>query len=842
MVRMQTVPRLYNTFQPSHYTLALALEREARRFFGTVTIIGNKVSNDQPITLHVKDLTIKTVSVGSKTSVTTTHAEFDQLVIDYELPAGEHSVTIEFEGTITDGMHGLYPCYYDVNGEKKELLATQFESHHAREVFPCIDEPEAKATFNLELTTESGVTVLSNMPVKTQEVAETTHTVFETTPQMSTYLLAFVVGDMQKKTASTKSGVEVNVWATKAQSADSLDFPLEVATKSIDFFDEYFGTPYPLPKADHVALPDFTSGAMENWGLITYREITLLVNKNSSVSMREYVATVITHETSHQWFGNLVTMKWWDDLWLNESFATIMEYVAVDALYPSWQAWNTFASQESLSALRRDQLAGVQAVKCEVNHPDEISTLFDPSIVYAKGGRLLKMLKAYIGEDAFRAGLQAYFKKHAYGNTVGADLWRAFSEASGKDIEGFMDTWISQSGFPLVSVTTTDTGYALSQERFVIGEPSGKNLWPIPLFAHNTAFPELLSDTKTSFDAPAVLPLLNRGNEAHFVTQYDNAAWKLILSALSDNKLAIIDRLALLHETSLLARGGRVPAASLIPLLGSYKSEDAEPVWNIISMVIGDLKRFVEDDEPSELHLKALVTRVALPLYEKLGFDQLDSESEQDTKLRATIVGLLSYAEYQDVIDRGLRAFRSAENLGTLPSEIRGIVLSIAAKHGSGEDFERLLTTHRTTTNAELRDDATSGLCAARDVEQIKQLLLRMTDNSLVKQQDVFRWFIYLLRNRFAREQAWQWMTDNWKWIEKTFKGDKSYDDFPRYSASVLATRSWLDKYVSFFDPMQSETTLKRAIEIGRTEIESRVEWLERDTEAVRATLAQETE
>ncbi len=802
---------------------------------------GNRTPGNS-IALHAKDLNITNVAVNEEPAAFTVDASADTLTIDASNITDEVRLSVDFNGTITDAMHGLYPCYYDVDGEKKELLATQFESHHAREVFPCVDEPEAKATFDLTLNTEDGVEVLSNMPVLEQTNSDLgLHTSFETTPRMSTYLLAFVVGDLQKQSGTTKSGVEVNVWATKAQPAESLAFPLEVAIGSIDFFDEYFGVAYPLPKADHVALPDFSSGAMENWGLITYREIALLVDQNSSVSMREYVATVIAHETSHQWFGNLVTMQWWDDLWLNESFATIMEYVAVDALYPAWQTWNTFASQETLSALRRDQLAGVQAVKAEVNHPDEISTLFDPSIVYAKGARLLKMLRSYIGDDAFRSGLQSYFKEHAYGNTVGSDLWQAFSASSGKDIEAFMDSWISQSGFPLVQVTSTPTGYKLTQERFVLGDTDTTSLWPIPLFASSSDFPELLADRTMSFEAEHTLPLLNRDNDAHFVSQYDDAGWHFILEALKNNELGPVARLSLLHETSLLARGGKTPTATLLPLLAAYANEDSEPVWNIISMVIGDIKRFVEDDEESERLLKALVVRTALGLYEKLGFEQIEGEPEQDTKLRATVLGLLSYGEHKEVIDRCLDTFHETDDVQTLPSEIRGIIFSVAAKHGTVDDFERLLKLHETTVNAELRDDVTSGLCSTRDDKQITVLLSRLTNNELVKRQDLFRWYIYLLRNRYAREQTWQWMVDSWSWIEETFKGDKSYDDFARYSANVLATRKWLEAYNAFFEPMSNQTALKRAIEIGKVEIESRVEWLERDMESVRTTLAQET-
>ena len=456
---MKTVPRLLDTFIPNNYTLTLDLAHaEEKSFSGSVIISGK--STGESISLHSKELTIHSALIDNRPAEFS-HDEFDELRLSRpELSSGQHTVRVEFSGTITDAMHGLYPCYFTHDGVKKQLFATQFESHHAREVFPCVDEPAAKATYDVTLVTAPGLTVLGNMPVtKSSEQDSALTTTFATTPRMSSYLLAFVVGELHKKTARTTSGVEVNVWATPAQSEETLDFALDIATRSIDFYNEYFGVPYPLPKSDHVALPDFSSGAMENWGLITYRESCLLADpKLTPESSKRFIATVIAHELSHQWFGNLVTMQWWNDLWLNESFANMMEYVAVDALHPEWRMWEDFATSEVTAALRRDSLDGVQPVQADVNHPDEISTLFDPAIVYAKGGRLLVMVRRLIGEEAFRAGLKSYFEKFAYQNTVGNDLWQELETASGQPIVDLMNTWISQPGLPIVQVEQNNSG------------------------------------------------------------------------------------------------------------------------------------------------------------------------------------------------------------------------------------------------------------------------------------------------------------------------------------------------------------------------------------------------
>ena len=310
--------RLFSQFIPEHYEIRWDLTRahDKRRIAGTTTITGQQVV-DGTIRLHAKDLNVSRVLVNQQ-EVSEFFTKNDELIIPHP-GANQVVITIDFSLRLTDAMHGIYPCYFKVGGKQQELYATQFESHHAREAFPCIDEPEAKATFDISLVSDLPV-LLSNMPIVSREANAAT---FATTPRMSTYLVAFAAGELQRATAHTASGVEVNVYATMAQPAASLSWALDHAARTIDFFDEYFGVPYPLPKSDHIALPDFSSGAMENWGLITYREVALLADPTTaSVSSKQYIATVIAHELSHQWFGNLVTMKWWNNLWLNESFAT----------------------------------------------------------------------------------------------------------------------------------------------------------------------------------------------------------------------------------------------------------------------------------------------------------------------------------------------------------------------------------------------------------------------------------------------------------------------------------------------------------------------------------------
>lgn len=850
---MKSVARLYKSFQPEHYDLQLDINEKDMAFSGCVIVNGRKVGRpSKRLTFHANGLKVASAKVNFRDKKGTReipltrinhHKTLNEVRLhsDEVLFPGTYEVEMTFQGAITDGMTGIYPCYFTDGDKQKKLFATQFESHHAREAFPCIDEPEAKATFELTLNTQSDVEVLSNTPIAKQ--LQTTNyklqTTFEKTPKMSTYLLAFVYGDIHAKEAKTKSGVIVRAWATSAQPAAALDFPLDVAVKSIEFFEDYFGVPYPLDKADHIALPDFSSGAMENWGLITYRERVFLdYPESTSQSTREYIALVIAHETSHQWFGNLVTMKWWNNLWLNESFANMMEYQCVDALFPEWHVWDTFVASEGLAAFRRDALHGVQSVQTDVHHPDEISSLFDGSIVYAKGGRLLYMLKNYIGEEAFRSGLSNYFKKHAYGNTSGDDLWAALSETSGKDVGSFMDPWITRPGFPVLTVSQVGKRTKLTQEHF--GENRAKadpeKIWPIPTFS-NGDIPELLEKPRSEYThSSSDSVLCNTNGRGHYLVLYTSRDTQNVLVQNIKNKtISEADRLLTLNGSSMLARAGYTDYGHTLQLLDAYQNEDSEAVWDIMASVASEMRRFVDLDRSLETKIKAFSAKLADKQLNRLGWDEKLNESNADIKLRALVIGLSAYGETPRVISKALELFDSYRGGSDVPAELRAVILSVAIKQQAPGAFEFLVTQHDASANSELKSDISSALTATQDPEQASVLLGRLKDKSLVKPQDVDRWLIYLLRNRYSRDAAWQWMVDNWQWLEDTFKNDKSYDYLPRYAASCVNTAEYAQKYRDLFEDKISQPLLKRNIELGFEEIDNRVAWLNRDLGIIQA-------
>ena len=829
---MTKVPRLLDTFTPNHYNLTLDLTHaEEKEFSGTVIISGDSTS--ESISLHSKGLTIQSATIDNQPAEVS-FGEFDELRLSQpNLENGNHTIHINFSGNITDAMHGLYPCYFTHDGVKKQLFATQFESHHAREVFPCVDEPAAKAEYDLTLITRPGITVLGNMPVKFQEENGDSHTTtFEKTPRMSSYLLAFVIGELHKKSARTKSGVEVNVWATPAQNENTLDFALDIATRSIDFYDEYFGVKYPLPKSDHVALPDFSSGAMENWGLITYRESCLLADPElTPESSRRFIATVIAHELSHQWFGNLVTMQWWNDLWLNESFANMMEYVAIDALQPDWHMWEDFATNEVTAALRRDSLDGVQSVQADINHPDEISTLFDPAIVYAKGGRLLVMVRKLIGEEAFRAGLKSYFEKFAYKNTVGNDLWQELESASGQPIVNLMNAWISQPGIPVVSVSNSHDAAILSQERFFIGEHQPSDaLWPIPLFANQPLDVKILDQKETTVSIEKPLQL-NCGLSAHFVTKYDESTREYLLKNITE--LPTLDKICILQDATILARAGFENSASLLPLALSLKTETNEKVFGMAASALSELRKFVDDNDTARDSLKKISGEFARATFEELGWDEKAGESDDDRERRTTALGLMMYSEDKEVLNEAKTRFDN-NKLEDLPTEIRALIISANVRHfETPEMIENLFAAYKNTPSNDLQNDIAIGLTSTKNPETAEKILANIKDSNVIRPQDASRWFVYLIRTRESRQIAWNWLKENWVWVEGTFGEDKSYDDFIRYAATALLTSNELDDFRQFFESMLNIPALARTIKLGITEIKARVELIERDKEAV---------
>lgn len=844
---METVEQFIEKFITENYNIFLDINRSEKTFVGNVAISGEALDNH--ISLHQKNLRIDSVKLDNQELSYRLDDANEALHID--LPeTGTMTLILEFAGKITDNMTGIYPSYYTVEGRKKEVISTQFESHFAREAFPSIDEPEAKATFDLSIKfdQEENEIVLSNMPEINQDLRKETGVwTFKTTPRMSSYLLAFAIGDLQGKTAKTQNGTEVGIFSTKAHPLSSLDFSLDIAVRIIEFYESYYGVKYPIPLSYHVALPDFSAGAMENWGLVTYREVYLLVDENSTALSRQQVALVVAHELAHQWFGNLVTMKWWDDLWLNESFANMMEYVSLDAIEPSWNIFEDFQTTGVPLALQRDATDGVQSVHVTVNHPDEINTLFDPAIVYAKGSRLMHMLRRWLGDKDFASGLNRYFETFQYGNTVGRDLWKALSDASGKNVANFMDAWLEQPGYPVVTACVENDTLILTQKQFFIGEHEDKGrIWQIPLNSNWEGIPDLL--TTERLEIPNFYQLatvnksafrLNTENTAHYITNYEGILLDDVMANLHD--LDKTSKLQLIQDRRLLAESGQISYAELIPLLLKLKDETSHMVVTAMVQVTNGLSKFIDEGTVAEEDFKALIEAIHAYNFERLGFEKISGESDEDEFVRQSVLNAMIYAENTIAVDKAKIIFEEyKEDIESIPASIRLYILINQIRQFESEDLVKLyLDTYVKTNNGVFRRQLAQALSYTRDAKNLQHLLDGLKDKDIVKPQDLaMSWYHPLLSRNFTQEVTWTWARENWEWIKATLGGDMSFDKFVIYPANIFKTEKRLEEYKAFFEPQLNDLSISRNIMMGIKEISARINLISREKELVEEKLS----
>lgn len=835
--------RFYEKFQPVHYDIYLDIDRAAKHFKGITTIKGNAV--DTKIALHQKFLNVASVQADGQ-DVPFSFSD-RQEAIQLELPhSGDVELKVVYDAKLTDTMMGIYPSYYTVAGQKKQLIGTQFETTAARQAFPGIDEPEAKATFSLAIKYDEqpGETIIANMP---EDHVENGVHYFQETVKMSTYLVAFAFGELQSKFAKTKSGVEIGVFSTKAHQPKELDFSLDIAKRAIEFYEDFYQTPYPLPQSYQLALPDFSAGAMENWGLVTYREAYMLLDPdNTTLNQKRLIATVITHELAHQWFGDLVTMKWWDDLWLNESFANMMEYVAVDALEPEWNVWEMFQTSEVPMALQRDATDGVQSVHVAVDDPAEIDTLFDGAIVYAKGARMLVMVRALLGDDAMRRGLKNYFAAHQYGNATGADLWQALGEASGMNVGQIMESWLEHPGYPVVEVKVEDGKLMLSQQQFFIGDGEEKGrLWQIPLNANYNQAPAIFSEQSLVLGDYAQLrkqngrPFrVNVGDNSHVIVKYDETLLNDILDHLDE--LGAIDQLQLLQDLRLLAEGRQISYAQIVPLLSRFKDSCSGIVNEMLYHVANSLKNFVQPAAKTERQLQQLFDQLSVKQVQRLGWLSQKDESNDDQLTRPIVLSAALYAQNRDTIKQAQALFdQYQDHLADLPADVRGLVLANEVKnYGSQELFDTLLADYQKTADAGFKQDICAALTKTQDDQLIAQLIDRFEDADTIKPQDLRAWFRGVLANDHGQQAAWDWIQQEWSWLEKTVGGDMEFPTYITVISRIFKTSQRLAEFKRFFTPKENDPMLKREIQMDEKVIASRVELIESEQAAVNAAIA----
>ena len=767
------VEKFLKYFVPERYVLELEIDKHKKTIGGSVKIFGEILSD--VIKFHAVRLKILDVTVGGEN----VKFENDGEVLSISgLKPGNTEIVINYSGKLNENMQGAYLSYYQYKGKTETIVATQFESHYAREAFPCIDEPAAKAEFDVKITTpDPDDLILVNTP----------------SPRMSTYLLAWVIGKFHGKTIKNEHGVEITTYAALNQDIDSVDFANKIAAKSLEFYDDNFGIKYPLKKLIQVALPDFEAGAMENWGLVTYRESMLLAGRDATLSTRKSVVLTVAHELSHQWFGDLVTMKWWDDLWLNESFASVMEYYAVDFIHPEYKIWENFFTGDALAALRRDSISGVQSVHQDVEDPEEIATLFDPAIVYAKGARLMLMVIRLMGWESFCKGISDYFEKYKYKNTIGDNLWDALNKYADFDVKKMMHAFIDNPGYPVISDG--------KQKRFLLDSEIVDADWPLPEIREDMSGHYILNLSEPEFEKK--------------LAEFD--------------KLTLEEKLRLLIDRDLLSKTDLVSSASLIPLIWKFKNEESAAVWNIILTIVSGLKIFFEYGSEEEKEYKKFVGRLVRPGLLKVGLTTRDGDDENTVRLRSILLALDFYAESKENLEKLARMYD--KNLSLIDAEIRSDILD-AKLFLEPEYIDDYLAAYKNISDPEIKDDLLVAMTLVKDELALSKTMELLEQPEIVKPQDQFYLFLYLYRNPVIREKVFEWLEGHWDYVKK-ISGDKSLDNYPRYTAASIRSEDDFEEYKKFFEPMSDNPALARAIMMGKNEIAAKLRLIEKDKKSV---------
>jgi len=826
---MNSVKRLYRQFRPENYQIEINPSTETESFTGKVVISGIKVGpTSSRITLHQHGLKIISAKVvfhaktGDKIldiNRINCQNKLDELRLHFEskIRSGHYSIELDFKGRITKDIAGIYISQYKDGKQTKKIITTQFESHHAREVFPCIDEPEAKATFNLTITHNPSQKVISNTPVieELKESKTESKSIFAATPIMSTYLVAFIIGDLQYKEAKTKNGTVIRSYCTP-DKLDSVDFSLEVAVKCIDFYNLYFDIPYPLEKCDLVALPDFAAGAMENWGCVTFREQSMLVNpKRSSLANKQYVAMVVAHELAHQWFGNLVTMKWWTDLWLNEGFATWMEYFAINNLFPDWGLWVQFAVDEQQLALNLDSLENTHPVEVIVKHPDEIRTIFD-SISYSKGASVIHMLHKFVGPDNFKLGLQEYLKKYSYKNTDTKDLWDAIGKISNKPVSSYMSAWTTLKGYPVIDFKVDKTSANISQKRFsYLQNNSDSSLWPIALVAGNNNLPEVFDKKNRSYNGNFQNIKINNGQTGFYRVAYNNENLQTLGKLIKDQKMDDTDRLGLLSDLVETSKADITDIITVLKFMEFYDDETSYAVWDIIASTIGSIKSVI-CDEPLRDAMKPFVKDLIGNELDRLGFNKIKKEDHFDTLLRPIILGLAASSDIETVTDFCKQQFKLLQNdtnSNSVDPDFKAFILVTIARLGGKTEYAQMIEMHNKSTLSEERTTLIVALSSFRQSELIDKTL-EFIKSENVRSQDVAYWVAYSFTNRFAKDQTWDWVKKNWKWLEDSQGTELALFRMPIYAARSFSDHKFLVEYKRFFEP-RLDPSLERSYKQG---------------------------
>ena len=765
---------------PSRYDLTLQPDLEQATFTGSVIIALEVVEPTDAIWLNAADLEILSTALedGEGGHVCSPEPELVpeqqrlRLGLGASLPAGNYRLMLGFEGILNDKLRGFYRSVFkDDDGNEHVIATTQFESTDARRAFPCFDEPDFKAVFGITLIVPDGLYAVSNGAINSETPAGNGWRLvsFDDTMKMSTYLVAFVVGPFEATEAVDVDGVPLRV-VHPIGKGHLTAFALEVGAFTLRHFAEYYDIPYPGQKLDLVAVPDFAFGAMENLGCVTFREVLLLLDPQQATQPeRVRVADVIAHEIAHMWFGDLVTMRWWNGIWLNEAFATFMGTMAVDAFDTNWQRWTQFSLERS-AAFDVDSLHHTRPIEYPVQSPSDADGMFD-LLTYEKGGSVLRMLEQHLDETPFRDGIRHYLKKHQYGNTETNDLWDAIEEVSRQPARRVMDSWIFQRGFPLLSVSDDGAGsLTLAQQRFSY-TPLGSDasVWAIPVtlrYGHNghvSERRELLESAapQISFGHSVDWVVVNAGGHGFYRVRYGPGLLQKLRPVMMQ-QLSAIERYVLVDDTWASVLSGHTSAADFLELARGLRSEHDLDVWTLLAGCLEHLGRLLEGE--AEACYQGMLRDLYGPTLERLGWSTKPDDASRDLELRGLIIRSLAVAANDADVQRQCRELhdRYLQDSGRVEPNIAAAAAAAVACGGSGDDFAAFVERFRSGATPQEVRRYQNLLASFPDPAQMAATLDMSLDGT-VRTQDAPYLVAQYLRNRSCGEQAWHFVRDNWE-------------------------------------------------------------------------------
>ncbi|CAF1025971.1 unnamed protein product [Adineta ricciae] len=862
--------RLSKTIVPTHYDLTIQPFLETFKFDGNVTIDIQVNESTDAVILYAAELKIHQATLASKSKDELKgKVELDEenerlkVTFDKQLEKGDYQLSLKFSGEITDKMVGFYRNKY-TTPDGKEIrygASTQFEPSDCRRAFPCWDEPNFKATFDVTLIAPKHLRAISNMPIiSEQEFAENKDwklTKFDRTPVMSTYLVAYVVGEYDYVETKDSNGVSMRVY-TPVGKKEHGKFALDIASKVLPFYAEYFNIKYPIAKADQIAIPDFAMGAMENWGLVTYRDTALLIDpKLSSINSRQYVAIVVAHELAHQWFGNLVTMDWWTDLWLNEGFASWIEYLAVDKCYPEFDIWTQFVADTFASFLIPDALKSSHPIEVPIGHPAEISEIFD-HISYSKGSSVIRMLHDYIGDDAFRKGLHNYLKEYSYKNTTTVNLWSHLAKASNKPVDEVMSSWTLQmaSGYPLITVheeqhSNKSRVLKLSQQRFIAdGSADDENLqWKIPITIFTKSNPKAVTK-QILMDKPEVTVTLDNVSEDDWVklnynsiglyrVKYESKALARLQEPIANKTLSPQDRLIIQNDVAALCNAGHQSFVDYLELLLSYKEEDNFTVWKAIASTIGDLSSLLEYTDYFD-QFKAYRLKLFSSIQQKLGWDAKENENPLIAMLRPMVLSLMGRSDDQAIIDEATKRFKKHLAGELIDPNIRGTVYGLVSRYGNDTTQEELRKLYDAADMTEEKVRLLRAMGQTIDGNAIEKVIKFVFDGDHVRMQDSYIGLVSCASSRTGRDIVWKYLQKNWKALVERFGEMSNFlVTFVDGTLSDFVDEKLADDIQAFFDATNTAIVTRAVKQVAET-IRMRADVMKRDSKAIAEYLTQQ--